>query len=134
MRTHRRFGVIVLVLTALLAGSGVAWAQTDEADVIEVEDSEDAKDTLFNFGYDIFSRVLLWNLSALDGIYDCTLENGPLTATTARHRRRVWCWSTSWRVMRVSFSFRIGLPNKWLRISSRLIPLFRIREPTVTVD
>ena len=81
MRIHRRFGVIVLVLTALLAGSGVAWAQTDEDDLIEIEDSEDVTDTLFNFGYDIFSRVLLWNLSALDEVYDCTLENGPLTAT-----------------------------------------------------
>ncbi len=81
MRIHRRFGVIVLVLIAMLAGSGVAWAQTDEDDVIEIEDSEDATDTLFNLGYDLFSRLLLWNLSALDGIYDCTLENGPLTAT-----------------------------------------------------
>ena len=49
--------------------------------MIEIEDSEDVSDTLFNLGYDPFSRVLLWNLSALDGIYDCTLENGPLTAT-----------------------------------------------------
>jgi hypothetical protein len=68
-------------LIALLAGSGMAWAQTDEDDVIEIEDSEDVADTLFNFGYDIMNRLLLWNLSALDGIYDCTLENGPLTAT-----------------------------------------------------
>ena len=30
MRTLRRFGVTALVLTGLLAGSGVAWAQTDE--------------------------------------------------------------------------------------------------------
>ena len=75
LRCHR------LVLTGLLAGSGVAWAQTDEEDVIEIEDSEDVTDTLFNFGYDLINRLFLWNLSALDGIYDCTLENGPLTAT-----------------------------------------------------
>ena len=81
MRTRRRLGVIVLVLTALLAGSGVAWAQTDEDDVIVIEDSEDGDDTLLNFGYDVVNRLFLWNLSALDGIYDCTLENGPLTAT-----------------------------------------------------
>src|SRR5687767_11836599 len=74
MRTHRRFGVIVLVLIAMLAGSGVAWAQTDEDDVIEIEAAEDVTDTLFNLGYDPFNRLLLWNLSALDGIYDCTLE------------------------------------------------------------
>jgi hypothetical protein len=81
MRTFRRFGVTALVLTGLLAGSGVAWAQTDDEDVIEIEDSEDLTDTLFNFGYDLVNRLFLWNLSALDGIYDCTLENGPLTAT-----------------------------------------------------
>lgn len=83
MRAPRRFGVTVLVLTGLLAGSGVAWAQTDDEDLIEIEieDSEDVTDTLFNFGYDLINRLFLWNLSALDGIYDCTLENGPLTAT-----------------------------------------------------
>ena len=81
MRTVRRFGVIALVVTGLLASSAVAWAQTDEEDVIEIEDSEDVTDTLFNFGYDLFNRLFLWNLSPLDGIYDCTLENGPLTAT-----------------------------------------------------
>ena len=81
MRTHRRFGVIVLVLAAMFAGSSVAWAQTEVDDAIEIEDSEDVTDTLFNLGYDPFNRLLLWNLSALDGIYDCTLENGPLTAT-----------------------------------------------------
>jgi len=62
MRTRRRIGVIGLVLIALLAGSGMAWAQTDEDDVIEIEDSEDVKDTLFNFGYDIMNRLLLWYL------------------------------------------------------------------------
>ncbi len=83
MRTLRRFGVTALVLTGMLAGSAVAWAQTDDEDVIEieVEDSEDVTDTLFNFGYDLVNRLFLWNLSALDGIFDCTLENGPLTAT-----------------------------------------------------
>ncbi len=79
MRTRTRIGLVVLVLIALLASSGMAWAQTDEGDVIE--DREDVNDTLFNFGYDLFNRMFLWNLSALDGIYDCTLENGELTAT-----------------------------------------------------
>ncbi|MGH8947523.1 MAG: hypothetical protein ACRDXF_01595 [Acidimicrobiia bacterium] len=81
MRTLRRFGVTALVLTGLLAGSGVALAQTDDEDVIEIEDAEDVNDTLFNLGYDIFNRLFLWNLSALDGIFDCALENGVLTAT-----------------------------------------------------
>ena len=61
----------------MLAGSGVAWAQTDEEDVIEIEISEDVTDTLFNFGYDLINRLFLWNLSALDGIYDCTRERSP---------------------------------------------------------
>ena len=81
MRTHRRFGVIVLVLIALMAASGMAWAQTDEDDAIEIEDSGDRNDTLFNFGYDLLNRLFLWNLSALDWVYDCTLEDGSLTAT-----------------------------------------------------
>ena len=57
-----------------------SWSQTEEDNGI-ARDSEDVTDTLFNLGYDPFNRLLLWNLSALDGIYDCTLENGPLTAT-----------------------------------------------------
>jgi hypothetical protein len=50
---------------------------------VEVEDSEepDRDDTLFNFGYDLINRIFVWGLSSLDGVYDCTLENGPLTAT-----------------------------------------------------
>jgi len=59
----------------------MAWAQTDEDDVVEIEDREDVDDTLFNFGYDLLNRLFLWNLSALDGVFDCTLENGELTAT-----------------------------------------------------
>ncbi|MGH8873303.1 MAG: hypothetical protein ACRDWS_15175, partial [Acidimicrobiia bacterium] len=81
MRGLRRSGLIVMISIGLLAGSGVAWAQTDEDDVIEIEETEDVLDTLFNFGYDLINRIFVFNLSALDGVYDCTLENGPLTAT-----------------------------------------------------
>jgi hypothetical protein len=78
MRRLKGSGITVLVLIGLLVGSGVAWAQTDEEEVTE---TEDLADTLFNFGYDLIHRIFLWNLTALDGVYDCTLENGPLTAT-----------------------------------------------------
>jgi hypothetical protein len=81
MRRLKRSGVTVLVLLGLLAGSGVAWAQTDDEDAIEIDDPTDVEDTLFNFGYDLLNRLFLWNLTALDGLYDCTLENGELTAT-----------------------------------------------------
>jgi hypothetical protein len=81
MRRIQRTGITIMLVVGLLAGSGVALAQTDE--VIEVENSEESSenDTLFNFGYDLINRIFVWGLSALDGVYDCTLENGPLTAT-----------------------------------------------------
>ena len=81
MRRFKRPGLAVLISIGLLVAPGAAWAQTDDDPVVEVEDTEDGADTLFNFGYDLINRLFLWNLSALDGIYDCTLENGPLTAT-----------------------------------------------------
>jgi len=82
MRRLHRSGITVMVVVGLLAGSSVALAQTDD-ELIEVEDPEDSNenDTLFNFGYDLVNRIFVWGLSALDGVYDCTLENGPLTAT-----------------------------------------------------
>lgn len=80
MRKLKRSGITVFVLTGLLVGSGVAWAD-DEAAELEETEAEQIADTLFNFGYDIIRRLLVWNLSALDGLYDCTLENGELTAT-----------------------------------------------------
>jgi len=82
MRRLYRSGITIMVVVGLLAGSGVALAQTDD-ELIEVEDPEDSNenDTLFNFGYDLINRIFVWGLSALDGVYDCTLENGPLTAT-----------------------------------------------------
>jgi hypothetical protein len=82
MRRLKRSGLTVMVVVGLLAGSSVAWAQTDDEEIIEVEETEaTGTDTLFNFGYDLINRIFVWGLSALDGVYDCTLENGPLTAT-----------------------------------------------------
>jgi len=80
MRKLKRPGIGVLVLIGLLVGSGVAWADEDGAGLEDTE-AEQIADTLFNFGYDLINRVFAWNLSALDGLYDCTLENGSLTAT-----------------------------------------------------
>jgi hypothetical protein len=78
LRRLRRSGTALFVLIGLLAGTSVAWAQSEEEEVVE---TDDVADTLFDFGYDLINRILVWNLSALDGLYDCTLENGPLTAT-----------------------------------------------------
>ncbi|HSJ84784.1 MAG TPA: hypothetical protein VLA91_13290 [Acidimicrobiia bacterium] len=82
MRRIQRTGITVMLVVGLVAGSGVALAQSDD-ELIEVEDTEESNenDTLFNFGYDLINRIFVWGLSALDGVYNCTLENGPLTAT-----------------------------------------------------
>ncbi|MGH3650763.1 MAG: hypothetical protein ACRDU9_08650 [Acidimicrobiia bacterium] len=65
---------ILLAMLGLLAISGLAAATPAE---------EEKEDTVFNFGYDEEFKVLLWNLTPNDGLYDCTLENGPLTTTYA---------------------------------------------------
>lgn len=41
----------------------------------------DKDDTVVNFGYDDQSQVFVWGMSPDDGLYDCTLANGPLTTT-----------------------------------------------------
>jgi len=61
---------VTLVAVGLVAGAGVASAAGDEA----------AEDTLLNFGYDEDNHIFLVNTSATDSTYDCTLQNGLLTA------------------------------------------------------
>jgi len=65
----KRLSVLSVVL-GLLTVSGIALAA-----------DEDKEDTVFNFGYDEGQKVLVWNLSANDGLYDCSLSNGSLTTT-----------------------------------------------------
>jgi hypothetical protein len=65
---------VLLVAFGLIAGAGIASAA--EADPTE----EPSEDTLFNFGYDEDNHIFLVNTSATDSTYDCTLENGTLTA------------------------------------------------------
>ena len=66
----------------LIATSGLAFADPAEPIVEESEPVvEEAADTVFNYGYDPINHVFVWNTSDLDGLYDCTLENGELTAT-----------------------------------------------------
>ena len=65
----RRTEIALLAVVLLVAGAGLALADPPE------------EDTLFNFGYDPEGHVLLWNTSGLEGLYDCGLENGKLTAT-----------------------------------------------------
>jgi len=47
----------VLLTAGLIAGSSVAWAQTNEDD--EPEANQSLIDTLFNFGYDVVNQVFL---------------------------------------------------------------------------
>jgi hypothetical protein len=77
MRRIKRLGLTALVLSTVLIGSGVAWAQ--DSTEVEVE-PEQTSDTMLNFGYDILHHFFGWNLSALDGVFDCSLE-GPYTLT-----------------------------------------------------
>lgn len=60
----------MLTVVGLMALSGLALAQPGE--------EEEPADTVFNFGYDEEFHLLVWNTSATDGQYDCTLENGPV--------------------------------------------------------
>ncbi len=63
----------VVAALSLLFSAGIASANS--------EDGERDGDTLFNFGYDAQARLFLFNTQATDSSpYDCTLENGTLTA------------------------------------------------------
>ena len=64
----------VVAALSLLFGAGIASANGG--------DSEREGDTRFNFGYDAQAQLFLFNTQATDSFpYDCTLENGTLTAT-----------------------------------------------------
>jgi hypothetical protein len=74
MSRLRRSSIVLLVAVGLVAGAGIASAA--EGDPAE----EPSEDTLLNFGYDEDNHIFLVNTSATDSTYDCTLENGTLTA------------------------------------------------------
>jgi hypothetical protein len=67
--------IIALVAAfSLLFSAGIATANSEEQDP--------RGDTLFNFGYDAQAQLFLSNTHATESSpYDCTLENGTLTAT-----------------------------------------------------
>lgn len=68
-RLRRPLMAFVLVV-GLITGAGIASAADEEGE----------EDTLLNFGYDADNHIFLVNTSATDSAYDCTLENGTLTA------------------------------------------------------
>jgi hypothetical protein len=74
MSRLRRSSIVLLVAFGLIAGAGIASAA--EGDPAE----EPPEETLLNFGYDEDNHIFLVNTSATDSTYDCTLENGTLTA------------------------------------------------------
>ncbi len=64
----------VVAALSLLFSAGIASANS--------EDDERDGDTRFNFGYDAQARLFLFNTQATDSSpFDCTLDNGTLTAT-----------------------------------------------------
>jgi len=64
----------VVATLSLLFGAGIASANGG--------DGESEGDTRFNFGYDAEAQRFLFNTQATDSSpYDCTLQNGSLTAT-----------------------------------------------------
>jgi hypothetical protein len=79
MRRVTKRGIGFVVLIGLLVAPGLAWAAGETAESQDAE-TEQVPDTLFTFGYDILHHVFAWNLSALDGQFDCSLD-GSLTAT-----------------------------------------------------
>lgn len=76
MRKLKRTGIVIFALMGLIATSALAFADDHTEPIVE-----EPEDTVFNFGYDPVNHILVWNTSDLDGLYDCTLENGDLTAT-----------------------------------------------------
>jgi hypothetical protein len=67
----------VVATLSLLFSAGIASANGEDG-----EDGERDGDTLFNFGYDAQARFFLFNTQATDSsLFDCTLQNGTLTAT-----------------------------------------------------
>jgi len=82
----RRSSIVAVIVAGVLASAVVAAAVPGDAG------EEPAEDTLFNFGYDQDNHTLLVGVSATDSAFDCTLENGTLTAeygTTANSHIRV---------------------------------------------
>jgi hypothetical protein len=77
MGRMRRISIVALALVGLLSSSGLALAQPEGEDA----SSHRSDDTLLNFGYDPINHVLLWGISMLDGLYDCTLAGGALAIT-----------------------------------------------------
>jgi hypothetical protein len=69
MTKLRRIVPLALVAASLVVSGGVALAAVEDEDA----------DTLFNFGYDADNHVLIFDSSATDSPFDCTLENGALT-------------------------------------------------------
>ena len=74
MSRLRRSSIVLLIAVGLMAGAVVASATPGDPG------EEPAEDTLYNFGYDQDNHLLLVGISATDSTYDCTLENGTLTA------------------------------------------------------
>ncbi len=74
MSRLRRSSIVLLIAVGLMAGAVVASATPGDPG------EEPAEDTLFNFGYDQDNHLLLVGTSATDSTYDCTLENGTLSA------------------------------------------------------
>ena len=72
MPSVRRSWTVLLVAAVLAAVAGIASATEG------VPEEEAAEDTLVNVGYDEENHLFLFNASATDSTFDCTLENGTL--------------------------------------------------------
>lgn len=59
--SKRRIWLVSLVVGAMVATSGMAFASEHE-------------DTRINYGYDEENQILVFNYSSTDGLYDCTLQ------------------------------------------------------------
>jgi hypothetical protein len=64
---------ILATVLGLLALSGLAIAAE--------HDGDEPEDTVFNYGYDEENQVLVWGLSPVENLVDCTLEGDPIVTT-----------------------------------------------------
>jgi hypothetical protein len=71
---YRRSFVAAVAAVALLAGSGLAWA--DDADI--ETDAATSGDTFFTYGYDVVNHLLVTGIHPVDAVdpVDCTVATG----------------------------------------------------------
>ena len=77
MWSPRRKGAAAVTVIALLAFAGLAAAEELPTEEPEEEPTQEAGNTVFNFGYDEESQLFVWNTSDSDGAPTAAEVAGP---------------------------------------------------------